>query len=60
MKTIAEISYEDLMNLLFILADLACEYHDIPGDFAELTMAEFTEWLETQNGIVMLKRGREP
>jgi len=62
MKTVAEISYGDLMDLLFILADLACEYHDIDHGIEELTMAQFTEWLETQDGIVKLKRGpgREP
>jgi len=52
-KTLAEIKYDDLADLIFILSDKAKFYHDL-DECDELTVDQFTEWLSSMSGSVRL------
>lgn len=52
-KVLAEIVYRDLADLIYILQDQANAYHG-QDEGAELSLAQFTEWLCTMKGSVEL------
>lgn len=52
-KVLVEVKYRDLADLVFILQDEAMAYHNL-GDYEELTLDQFTEWLLSMKGSVQL------
>ncbi|MHB8124666.1 MAG: hypothetical protein ACYDEJ_03315 [Desulfitobacteriaceae bacterium] len=53
-KVLTEVKYRDLADLIFILSDQACRYHNLDECRDELTVDQFTEWLCEMKGSVQL------
>lgn len=52
-KVLVEVKYRDLADLIHILQDEAMAYHNL-GDYEELTLDQFTEWLLSMKGSVSI------